>query len=86
MTDHQAAAVVRMIDRNQNNGKKPKGRLFPCTLRLPRDVDAAIDRLALENDVRRSKVINALLRKALDMPEIRITDPLRLDKSILKDQ
>ena len=66
-------------------GKRRKGRLFPSTLRLPDDLDAAIDKLALEHGTQRSAVIKSLLRRALNLPEPAPRDPLACDPRMEKN-
>ena len=80
MPDRKIAALDRMIERHKNGVVPTKGRLFPSTLRLPADLDAAIDRLAETHHTKRSTVIKSLLRRALEMPEPARVDPLACEE------
>ena len=75
-TERQVAAFDRMIERHKNRVKPAKGRLFPSTLRLPADLDEAIDNLARDYGSNRAAVIKSLLRRALDLPAPLPRDPL----------
>ena len=76
--DQQAAAFDRAVERHRKKTfMTDKPRLFPSTLRLPPDLDAAITKLAREHGIDRSAVIKSLLRRALNLPEQAPKDPLK---------
>ena len=61
------------------------GRRHPSTLRLPADLDVAIDALAQKSNANRSAVIKSLLRRALNLPEPAPRDPLACDPKMEKN-
>jgi len=73
-------AFNRMIKRNKRRTPPTPSRLFPSTLRLPADLDEAIDKLAVEHGANRSAVIKSLLRRALNLPEQPPKDPIPQEK------
>jgi hypothetical protein len=86
-SEQQSAAFERRVERyrHKTDAAPAERYLFPSTLRLPPDIDAAIDKLALEHSTNRSAVIKSLLRRALNLPEPAPRDPLAIDPRMEKN-
>jgi len=62
-----------------------KLNLIPTSLRLPPDIDVAIEEMARAHGLDRSTVLRSLLRRALNLPEPAPLDPLACDPRMEKN-